>query len=208
MIRILLVDDHPVLRHGVRALLDTQPDLRVVAETGDSAAAAALAAEEAADVVLVDLDLGPNSPDGAETTRMILRARPAARVIAFTAFDADTDIVRMIEAGAVGYLVKDTRPASLFSAIRSAAEGAAAIPAPIAARLLERLQRPDEALTARELEVLELAASGLSNRDLARSLLVSEATVKTHLHHAFTKLGADNRQAAIATAIRRGIIRL
>ncbi|WP_449276855.1 response regulator [Leucobacter sp. GX24907] len=208
MIRILLVDDHPVLRHGIRALLDTQPDLSVVAETGDPREAVELAVRERAEVVLVDLDLGPDQEDGAATTRLILGARPEARVIAFTAFDSDADIVRMIEAGAVGYLVKDSRPSALFSAIRSAAGGSAAISGPIAARLLERMQRPDDALTARELEVLELAASGLSNRDLARRLLVSEATVKTHLHHAFTKLGADNRQAAIATAIRRGLIRL
>ncbi|WP_449281939.1 response regulator [Leucobacter sp.] len=208
MIRILLVDDHPVLRHGIRALLDTQPDLHVVAETGDPREAVELVRETSADVVLVDLDLGAGQEDGAEVTRMILRESPAARVIAFTAFDSDADIVRMIEAGAVGYLVKDSRPAALFSAIRSAAGGAAAIAGPIAARLLERMQRPDDALTARELEVLELAASGLSNRDLARRLLVSEATVKTHLHHAFTKLGAENRQAAIAIAIKRGLIRL
>ncbi len=208
MIRILLVDDHPVLRHGIRALLDTQPDLEVVAETGDPREAVELAVEQRAEVVLIDLDLGPDQEDGAATTRLILRARPEARIIAFTAFDSDADIVRMVEAGAVGYLVKDSRPAALFSAIRSAAGGSAAIAGPIAARLLERLQRPDDALTARELEVLELAASGLSNRDLARTLLVSEATVKTHLHHAFTKLGADNRQTAIATAVKRGLIRL
>lgn len=208
MIRILLVDDHPVLRHGIRALLDTQPDLRVVAETGDAREAVKLVRETSADVVLIDLDLGPEQEDGAEATRMILRDSPAARVIAFTAFDSDADIVRMIEAGAVGYLVKDSRPAALFSAIRSAAGGAAAIAGPIAARLLERMQHPDDALTAREFEVLELAASGLSNRDLARRLLVSEATVKTHLHHVFTKLGAENRQAAIAIAIKRGLIRL
>lgn len=208
MIRILLVDDHPVLRHGIRALLDTQPDLAVVAETGEPGEAAGLALAEQVDVALVDLDLGQGTTDGATVTRMILRARPAARVIAFTAFDSDIDIVHMIEAGATGYLVKDSRPAALFSAIRRAAGGSAAIDGPIAQRLMDRMQRPDAALTTRELEVLELAASGLSNRELAQQLLVSEATVKTHLHHAFTKLGAENRQAAIATAIRQGILRL
>lgn len=208
MIRILLVDDHPVLRHGVRALLDTQPHLEVVAETGDPREAVELAVRHRADVALVDLDLGSEEMDGVEVTRMILREAPQTRIIAFTAFDSDADVVRMIEAGAVGYLLKDSRPAALFSAIRSAASGSAAISGPIAARLLERMQRPDDALTPRELDVLELAASGLSNRDLARRLLVSEATVKTHLHHAFTKLGAENRQAAIATAIKRGLIRL
>lgn len=208
MIRILLLDDHPVLRHGTRALLETQPDFTVVAETGDPAEAVTAAARERADVALVDLDLGPGNEDGPATTRRLLEASPETRVVAFTAFDSDADIVRMVEAGAVGYLVKDSRPSALFSAIRSAAAGSAAIAGPIAARLLDRMQRPDDALTSRELEVLELAAAGLSNRDLARTLLVSEATVKTHLHHAFTKLRADNRQTAIATAVKRGLIRL
>lgn len=208
MIRILLVDDHPVLRHGIRSLLDSQIDFEVVAETGDSTEAVSLAVSEQADVVLMDLDLGPAQDDGATTTRKIVRARPAARVIVFTAYDSDADIVRTIDAGAVGYLVKDSRPAELFRAIRAAADGAAALAGPIAARLLDRMQHPGDALTARELEVLELAAAGLSNRDLAAKLMVSEATVKTHLHHVFTKLGAESRQGAIATALKRGLIRV
>ncbi|MBL3700634.1 response regulator [Leucobacter luti] len=208
MIHLLLVDDHPVLRHGIRSLLDGQSDLSVVAETGDAETAVEIVRRERVDVALVDLDLGPGVPDGAAATRMILGASPTTRVIAFTAFDSDADVVRMVEAGATGYLVKDSRPAELFNAIRRAAGGSPAIADPIAQRLLDRLQRPDAALTARELEVLELAAAGLSNRELARELLVSEATVKTHLHHAFTKLGAENRQAAIATAIHRGLIRM
>ena len=208
MIRILLLDDHPVLRHGTRALLESQPDFVVVADTGEPREAVTAAVHERADVALVDLDLGADHEDGPTTTRRLLAARPETRVVAFTAFDSDADIVRMIEAGAVGYLLKDSRPAALFSAIRSAASGSAAIAGPIAARLLDRMQRPDDALTNRELEVLELAASGLSNRDLARALVVSAATVKTHLHHAFIKLRADNRQTAIATAVKRGLIRL
>lgn len=208
MIRILLLDDHPVLRHGTRALLESQPDFVVVADTGDPTEAVAAAVRERADVALVDLDLGADHEDGPTTARRLLAARPETRVVAFTAFDSDADIVRMVEAGAVGYLLKDSRPAALFGAIRSAASGSAAIAGPIAARLLDRMQRPDDALTNRELEVLELAASGLSNRDLARALVVSEATVKTHLHHAFIKLRADNRQTAIANAVKRGLIRL
>ncbi|KAA9395707.1 response regulator transcription factor [Kocuria coralli] len=208
MIHILLLDDHPVLRHGTRALLETQPDFVVIADTDDPEEAITVVTENRIDVALVDLDLGPNRSDGPTTTRLLLRASPGTRVVAFTAFDSDADIVRMVEAGAVGYLLKDSRPAALFSAIRSAATGSAALAGPIAARLLDRMQRPDDALTSRELEVLELAASGLSNRDLARRLLVSEATVKTHLHHAFIKLRAENGQAAIATAIKQGLIRL
>lgn len=207
MIRILLVDDHPVLRHGIRALLDTQPDLEVVAETGDAEEAAALALAQHVEVALVDLDLGQGRADGVAATTAIIAARPTARVIAFTAFDSDSDIVRMVEAGAIGYLLKDSRPQALYRAIRAASAGAPAIADPIAERLHGRQQHPDETLTARELTVLELAASGLSNKDLARELHISEATVKTHLHHAFTKLGADNRQSAIAIALKQGLVR-
>ncbi len=208
MIRILLVDDHPVLRHGVRSLLDTQADFEVVAEAGSLEEAVGLVGDGEVDVALVDLDLGAGRPNGIDTLWAIRRAQSRTRVLIFTAYDSDADIVRAVEAGAAGYLVKDSRPAELFQAIRIAASGDPAIPAPIAARLADRIQRSDEALTARELEVLALAATGLSNRDLARELVVSEATVKTHLHHAFTKLGADNRQAAVAAAVKRGLIRI
>lgn len=208
MIRLLLVDDHPVLRHGIRSLLESQSDFAVVADTGSSEDAVTLALRERPDVVLMDLDLGLEQADGIATTDKIVRAAPEIRVIVFTAYDSDADIVRAVEAGAVGYLVKDSRPAELFGAIRAAAGGAAAIAGPIAARLLERMQHPGDVLTARELEVLELAAAGLSNRDLASKLMVSEATVKTHLHHIFTKLDVESRQAAVASAIRSGLIRL
>ncbi|HKT56633.1 MAG TPA: response regulator transcription factor [Microbacterium sp.] len=208
MIRILLVDDHPVLRHGIVALLGTQPDLEVVAEAGAADDAASMAEAYQPDVALVDLDLGAEQPTGFDATRGILRASPKTKTLIFTAYDSDADIVRAIDAGAVGYLVKDSRPADLFSAIRSAASGDSALGGLIGARLMDRLNSPDDTLTARELEVLTLAASGLSNRDLAGRLLVSEATVKTHLHHAYLKLGADNRQTAVATAVKRGLIRL
>lgn len=208
MIRILLLDDHPVIRHGIRALLGTQSDFAVVAESGSAEEAIAHAGAHDADIALVDLDLGDGLPDGIAATRGILRAQPRTRVLVFTAYDSDADIVRAIDAGAAGYLVKDSRPAELFRAIRSAASGEQAITERISERLRARTRHPDDILTARELEVLALAASGLSNRELAQTLMVSEATVKTHLHHAFTKLGADNRQAAIATAVKRGLIRI
>jgi len=208
MIRILLVDDHPVLRHGTRSLLDTQRDLEVVADAGSMAEAVTAVQQTEIDVALVDLDLGAGEPSGFDTTRAIVRARPGIRVVVFTAYDSDADVVQAVDAGAAGYLVKDSKPNELFQAIRSAAAGAGAMAAPIAERLRQRNRFTEEALTARELEVLTLAASGLSNRDLARELLVSEATVKTHLHHAFTKLQAENRQAAIAVAVKRGLIRL
>lgn len=208
MIRILLVDDHPVLRHGVRALLDTQTDLRVVAEAGSADDAAALAARHEVDVALVDLDLGAGERNGFDATRGIHAVSKRTRVLIFTAYDSDADIVQAVDAGAIGYLVKDSRPAELFGAIRAAATGDPALTGRVEARLMERMDHPDDTLTVRELEVLTLAASGLSNRDLAGALHVSEATVKTHLHHAFTKLGVDNRQAAIAAAVKRGLIRL
>ncbi|MGM7679645.1 response regulator [Microbacterium sp. A94] len=205
MIRILLLDDHPVLRHGVRSLLDTQNDFEVVADVGS--AAEATAAAQGIDVALVDLDLGDDVPDGIEAIREIRRASPTTSVLVFTAYDSDADIVRALDAGAAGYLVKDSRPAELFQAIRAAADRKIRPHGAISAQALERIDRPG-ALTLRELEVLTLAADGLSNRDLARALHVSEATIKTHLHHAFTKLGADNRQAAIAIAVKRGFIRI
>ncbi|MBP1326875.1 DNA-binding NarL/FixJ family response regulator [Leucobacter exalbidus] len=208
MIRIMLVDDHPILRHGMRALLETQADFEVLAEAGSLAEAEAQANTHPIDVALVDLDLGDGVPGGIEVTRA-LRALPnPARVIVFTAFDSDADVVRAADAGATAYLVKDSRPNDVFHAIRAAATGQGAQAGNITERLGRRTEHPDDALTGRELEVLALVAAGLSNREVASELVVSEATVKTHLHHAFTKLGSDNRQAAVATAVRRGLIRI
>ncbi|MCW2289573.1 LuxR family two component transcriptional regulator [Leucobacter luti] len=208
MIRILLVDDHPILRHGMRALLETQADFAVLAEAGSLAEADAQAAAHPIDVALVDLDLGDGEPSGIEVTRAIRAMPDPARVIVFTAFDSDADVVRAADAGASGYLVKDSRPHEVFHAIRAAANGDGVRAGNIAERLGRRIEHPDDALTGRELEVLALVAAGLSNREVASQLVVSEATVKTHLHHAFTKLGSDNRQAAVATAVKRGLIRI
>lgn len=207
MIRILLVDDHPVVRHGLGALLATQDDFVVVGEVGAASAATQLVGSTPVDVALVDLDLGAGMPDGVEATKDITRVSDGTRVIVFSAFDADADVVRAVEAGAVGYLVKDIGPTELFRAVRDAARGGGALGGPAAAKLMERMRRPDEALTPRELEVISLAATGLGNRELARTMRVSEATVKTHLHRIFTKLGVDSRQAAIAAAVGRGLIR-
>jgi DNA-binding NarL/FixJ family response regulator len=165
-------------------------------------------APQAVDIALVDLDLGADKPGGIEVTEAIRRAHRNVKVIIFTAYDSDADVVRAIEAGATGYLVKDSRPAELFQAIRTATLGSDAMPERIAERLRRRGDRPQETLTSRELEVLTLAAKGLSNRELARELVVSEATVKTHLHHASTKLGTDSRQAAVAAAVKQGLIRI
>lgn len=206
MIRILLVDDHPVLRHGMRALLGTQPDFTVGADAGSLSEALRAAATHDFDVALVDLDLGTAAPSGIDVTRALRQLTPAPQVIVFTAFDSDADVVRAADAGAVGYLVKDSRPDTVFQAIRAAAAGS--LGDPLTARQQRSGTHPDEALTARELEVLELVAAGLSNREVARQLVVSEATVKTHLHHTFVKLRAENRQAAVATAVHRGLVRI
>lgn len=210
MIRLLLVDDHPTLRHGLRALISTQPEFEVVAEAADLAGAIAAASDATspADVALVDLDLGAGNPTGIDVVRALSKAAPKLKAIVFSAYDSDADVVNALDAGAAGYLVKDSTPEQLFHAIRAAVAGESALAAPIASRLHDRARFAEEALTSRELEVLGLAATGLSNRDLAASLMVSEATVKTHLHHAFTKLGAENRQAAIALAVSRGLIRM
>ncbi|MCK8475670.1 response regulator [Microbacterium aurugineum] len=207
MFRVMLVDDHPVLRYGMAGLIDTQDDLSVVAQTGDVDAVVGLASEFAPDVVLMDLDLG-GDVTGIDLTARVRAASPRTRVLVFTTYDTDADIVQAIEAGATGYFLKDSRPADLFAAIRSAAAGISALSPTIATRLLGRTQRPDEALTSREIEVLELLARGYSNKELGRALFVSEGTVKSHLHHIYTKLRVDSRGAAIAHAVREGIVRV
>ncbi|MCK8467841.1 response regulator transcription factor [Microbacterium sp. KSW4-16] len=207
MIRVMLVDDHPVLRYGMAGLIDTQDDLSVVAQTGDVDEVIRLAATQTPDVVLMDLDLGAEI-SGIDLTARLRAESPGTRVLVFTTYDTDADIVRAIEAGATGYFLKDSRPADLFAAIRSAAAGISALSPTIATRLLGRTQKPDETLTAREIEVLELLARGYSNKELGHALFVSEGTVKSHLHHIYTKLRVDSRGAAIAHAVREGIVRL
>lgn len=207
MIRVMLVDDHPVLRYGMAGLIDTQDDLSVVAQTGDVDEVIRLAATQTPDVVLMDLDLGAEI-SGIDLTARLRAESPGTRVLVFTTYDTDADIVRAIEAGATGYFLKDSRPVDLFAAIRSAAAGISALSPTIATRLLGRTQKPDETLTAREIEVLELLARGYSNKELGHALFVSEGTVKSHLHHIYTKLRVDSRGAAIAHAVREGIVRL
>ncbi|HEY9290285.1 MAG TPA: response regulator transcription factor [Microlunatus sp.] len=207
MITIMLVDDHPVLRHGMTSLLSTQPDFDVVGDTGDHREVLELAARLRPDVVLMDLDLGADV-GGVELTDQLTKTQPDLRVLVFTTYDSDADIVGALDAGATGYLLKESRPAELFDAIRSAVSGGSALSPSVAARMVGRMRTPSEALTSREIEVLELLGQGNSNRAIGRQLFVSEATVKTHLHHIFTKLGVDSRSAALAEANRRGIIRL
>lgn len=202
--RLVLVDDHPVVRAGLRSLLE-QAGMEVVAEAGSAAEAERAVALTDPDVVCMDLALG-DGPDGVECTRRLLAADPTRRVLILTTFDTHADILRAIEAGAAGYLLKDAEPDRLVGAIEAAARGEMVL-APVAAATLTRAASSPDALSPRELEVLALVARGASNRQIARELFLSEATVKTHLAHTFDKLQAENRTAAVAAARALGLLR-
>jgi DNA-binding NarL/FixJ family response regulator len=206
-IRILIADDHPVVRAGLEGMLSGQPDFTVVGEASNGAEAVALAAQLHPDVVLLDLRMP--GLDGVAATARIGAQGLAARILILTTYDSDADILRAIEAGATGYLLKDTPREELFRAVRAAAQGQPLLAPAVAARLLERMRAPaDETLSAREIEVLKLVAQGASNRMIAQELHISQATVKSHLIHIFGKLGVDDRTAAVTTATRRGILHL
>lgn len=197
-VRILLCDDHAVVRAGLLALLGSEPDIEVVGEAGSGEEAVATAAKLRPDVVLMDLQLGPGI-DGVEATRRI--SATGVHVLVLTTYDTDADITRAIAAGATGYLLKAERPEELFAAIRSAAQGRTTLSPPIASRVMNHMRgaaRP--ALTARELDILGQLAQGLGNREIARALFISQATVKTHLGRIYDKLGVDNRAGAVAVA--------
>ncbi|WP_412541778.1 response regulator transcription factor [Longispora sp. K20-0274] len=204
--RVLLVDDHPVVRAGLRALLAGLPDLEVVGEAGTGEEALALVAALRPDVVLMDLQLGPGI-DGVTTTERVLALPDPPRVLILTTYDTDADIVRAVAAGATGYLLKDAPPDELFRAVRAAAAGETALSGPVASRLARRVREPGLTLSPREVEILQLLAEGLTNEQIAARLFISRATVKTHLVHIFGKLGVDSRTAAVTTAIERRLIR-
>ncbi len=210
-IRVLLVDDHPVVRAGLRAMLADFEGIAVAAEAADGAAALAALARlnalgEPVDVVLMDLQMGAGM-DGVTATGRIKAGTPAPPVLILTTFDSDADILAAVEAGASGYMLKDAPPEQIRQAVLAAAAGQTALAPEVAARLLGRIRNPGPALSAREIQLLELLATGLGNRAIARQLFISEATVKTHLVHIYGKLGVDNRTAAIAVATQRRIIR-
>ncbi|MBT2510933.1 response regulator transcription factor [Streptomyces sp. ISL-98] len=197
-VRILLCDDHAVVRAGLLALLGSEPDIEVVGEAGSGEEAVAMAAKLTPDVVLMDLQLGAGI-DGVEATRRI--APTGVHVLVLTTYDTDADITRAIEAGATGYLLKAERPEELFAAIRSAAQGRTTLSPPVASRVMDRMRgagRPT--LTERETDILGQLAHGLGNREIARALFISEATVKTHLGRIYAKLGVDTRSGAVAVA--------
>lgn len=209
-LRVLLVDDHPVVRTGLRAMLGDFDGLEVAAEAADGAAAIAEVARQEAlgtpfDVVLMDLQMG-SGLDGAEATRRI-RAAGGPPVLILTTYDSDADILAAVDAGAAGYMLKDAAPEEIRAAVAAAAQGRTALAPQVAGRLLGQLRSPETTLSPRELELLQLLADGMANRAMARQLFISEATVKTHLVHIYEKLGVDNRTAAVNEARKRRIIR-
>lgn len=204
MIRVLIADDHPVVRSGLAGMLSVEPDLEVVGEAADGQEAVELAAGLRPDLVLMDLRM-PRL-DGAEATAQISRSVPGVHVLVLTTYETDTDILRAVEAGATGYLLKDTPRDQLVAGLRAAARGESALSPSVARRLVQQLRGGDERLTAREQEVLALVARGLSNAAIGRELFITEATVKTHLLRAFAKLGVDDRTRAVTVAIERGIL--
>src|SRR3569833_2629621 len=197
------VDDHPVVREGLRGMLSGEEDLEVVAEAGGAAEAVAAVRAHEPDVVLMDLRM-PGG-DGVEATSRVLVQRPQARVVVLTTYETDADILRAVEAGAAGYLLKDASRAELAQAIRAAARGETVLAPSVAAKLVSRMRSPVE-LSRREIEVLRLVARGRTNAEIGRELLISEATVKTHLLRAIGKLDVSDRTAAVTAALERGIL--
>ncbi|UQU66620.1 response regulator transcription factor [Couchioplanes caeruleus] len=205
MIRILLVDDHPVVRHGLRGMLEAEPDLTVVGEASSGSEGVERAVELNPDIVLMDLRM-PGG-DGVEATARILARTRGVRVMVLTTYESDRDILRAIEAGAGGYLLKDASPAELAGAVRAAARGETVLAPSVASTLVRQVRSPaPPSLSQREAEVLRLVARGLTNADIGRELFISEATVKTHLLRAFNKLDVADRTAAVTRAMALGII--
>jgi len=206
VIRVLIADDHPVVRAGLRALLDAEDDLEVVGEASTPSTAVALAESLTPELVLMDLQFGQDAT-GADATRRIRALDAAPYVLVLTNYDSDGDILGAVEAGASGYLLKDAPPHELVAAVRAAASGQSALAPAIAGRLMARMRSPQVALSAREIEVLRLVAEGASNGDVAARLHISDATVKSHLVHVFSKLGVSSRTAAVSEARSLGMLR-
>ena len=206
-IDILICDDHPVVRAGLQGMLASQPDMALVGEAGNGAEALELVERLRPHVALMDLQMPVM--DGVAATAQIRARFPQTYVLVLTTYDSDASILRAIEAGATGYLLKDTPRDELFRAIRAAARGESPLAPAVAARLMGRMRAPaDASLSEREIEVLALVARGASNKEIGRALHISEATVKSHLIHIFGKLGVADRTAAVAEAARRGLITL
>jgi DNA-binding NarL/FixJ family response regulator len=206
MIRLLIADDHPVVRDGLRGIFEASGEFEVAGEAANGREAVNRAAALRPDVVLMDLRMP--EMDGVTAIRRLSERGVTARVLVLTTFDTDTDVVPAIEAGATGYLLKDAPPEELLRGVRAAARGEAVLSPSVATRLLGQVRAPGgrEPLSQRELDVLGLIAQGASNRDAAGRLFISEATVKTHVLHIFAKLGVNDRAAAVATGFERGLL--
>jgi len=207
-ITLLIADDHPVVRDGLRGMFESAPDFTVLGEAASGEEAVERTAALDPDVVLMDLRMPGGG--GVAAIAHLTRTGARARVLVLTTYDTDTDTLPAIEAGATGYLLKDAPRDELFTAVRAAAEGRTVLSPAVASRLVSAVRAPrserNEPLSAREREVLALVARGTSNREIARELFISEATVKTHLTHLYAKLGVNDRAAAVATAYERGIL--
>lgn len=206
-IRVLIADDHPVVRAGLRDMLSAQPDLDVVAEAVNGAEAVSLVDRLRPRVVLMDLRMP--EVDGVTAIARIKGEHPEVQILVLTTYDSDADILPAVEVGATGYLLKDAPREELFQAIRAAAQGKPVLTSSVAARLMERMRNPNvEALTNREIEVLKLVARGANNRQIAGQLYITEATVKSHLIRIYGKLGVEDRTSAVTKALEQGILRL
>lgn len=211
MIRVLLADDHEIVRLGLRSVLEGAEDIDVVVEVATAESAVSAAQAGGIDVILMDLRFGAGVEGtrvmgGAEATAQIRSAMATPpKVLVVTNYDTDADILGAIEAGAVGYLLKDAPPQELLAAVRSTAEGDSALSPIVADRLMTRVRTPRTSLTPRELEVLQLVAAGASNRQIGQDLMLSEATVKSHLVHIYDKLGVRSRTSAVAAAREQGV---
>ncbi|MCU1700904.1 MAG: response regulator containing a CheY-like receiver domain and an DNA-binding domain [Mycobacterium sp.] len=203
--RVLLVDDHPVVREGLRGMINAEDDLTVVGEAGSGAEAVALAESLCPDVILMDLRMP--DVDGVTATERILAASPSIRIVVVTTYESDADILRAVEAGAAGYLLKDASRLELAEAVRDAARGKTVLAPSVADRLVRFVRQPASvSLSSREVEVLGLVAKGTTNFEIGRALHISEATVKTHLLRAFNKLDVSDRTAAVTTAMALGLL--
>lgn len=204
-LRVLIVDDHPIVRTGLRSLFAASEDIEIVGEAATGEEAVTRARHLRPDVVLCDLRLG-DGIDGIEATRRLRALDEPPAIVVLTTFDRDTEVLGAVEAGAAGYLLKDATSDQIVAAIRDAAAGRIVLSPELTARVVEVMRSPRVRLTDREREVLRLLATGASNREIAKTLFVTEATVKTHLVHVFDKLGVDSRSRAVAVARDTGII--
>ncbi|MEU5551843.1 response regulator transcription factor [Micromonospora sp. NPDC047793] len=206
MIRILIADDHPIVRNGLRGAFADLPDVEVAGEAANGREAVTEAVRLDVDVVLMDLRMP--EMNGVQAIAALAQTAPSIHVLVLTTFDSETDVLPAVEAGATGYLLKDTPPEDLIRAVRAAHRGESVLAPSAASQLIGRVRKPTGlALSNRELEVLQLVADGASNREAARLLFVSEASIKTHLQHVYDKLGVRDRAAAVGEGYRRGLLR-